>query len=591
MLKQIRTIGTCLACLLLVIVLVACEKTPGKPSESGSQPQDLSVHKIVDGGKVQYRIVRPDKMSAQAREASDSLYALLSSFTYAEVEYDTDLSPEYLKLGYHDPEAYEILVGNTNYSESAQVISGLGYGDYAISTVGRKIVVAALTDRGLTDAVNVLNSIFRSAFSAAQGELTVEAEELEKTATFNKMLEDVPMLDGSVFDSGYDCGDGSYMIKLSDVSTAELEQYLTKLRDMNYKEHASTVLAERNRFVTMLTENYILTVIHTDSDKLARIIVDRSSLVSLPEYDKEYNESDKICNSLLIQVGISPSDNEWQIGECYLIRCEDGRFIVYDGGYSGNESGVSPRNNAKNLYNTLVKYTPDGMKPTIAAWIFTHAHGDHSGVITDFAPAYSSYVDVDQFVYNFPSADQFESADTYWGNRTKVADAISKYYKSSDFVKAHPGQRFRYANVELEILYTLELYAPRSLTYFNTSSLVTRLFVNGQSIMMPGDMSTDSNKICREYYGDYLKSDFYQVTHHGYSGGSTEFNKLCAPRWVLWPVGESDYKSLKAESRNSYLSSKEAAVELFFPAFYNTTVIKLPFGGTSDDYEVYPNAS
>ncbi|MBR2370690.1 MAG: hypothetical protein IKA82_01590 [Clostridia bacterium] len=165
---------------------------------------------------------------------------------------------------------------------------------------------------------------------------------------------------------------------------------------------------------------------------------------------------------------------------------------------------------------------------------------------------------------------------------------MNKYYPKTERVKAHPGQLFKYANVEIEMLYSLEFNAPNVLEFYNNSSLVNKVFVHGQSIMMTGDMGPEANPICRKYYGNYLKSDFYQVAHHGGQGGSNEFNKLCNPKYVLWPVGERSYQSLKDHSYNSWLSTS-GTVDIFFPAWYHTTVINLPFDGKESSYEVYPN--
>ena len=115
------------------------------------------------------------------------------------------------------------------------------------------------------------------------------------------------------------------------------------------------------------------------------------------------------------------------------------------------------------------------------------------------------------------------------------------------------------------------------------------MYVYYQTFMMSGDMSPDSNRICIDCYRSHLQSDFYQVAHHGATGGSNEFNKICKPKYVLWPIGGGKWDTYKNHERNSWLSDPNSSVEIIFPALFQTTVIKLPFDGSESSYEIYPN--
>jgi hypothetical protein len=62
-------------------------------------------------------------------------------------------------------------------------------------------------------------------------------------------------------------------------------------------------------------------------------------------------------------------------------------------------------------------------------------------------------------------------------------------------------------------------------------------------------------------YGETLKCDFVQVAHHGYTTGVSdgsataimEAYKYMAPSVVLYPNGESGYKSTVGKVFNNYL--------------------------------------
>ena len=84
----------------------------------------------------------------------------------------------------------------------------------------------------------------------------------------------------------------------------------------------------------------------------------------------------KTTSSSLTQIGrvdLAISDN----GMSYIIQLEDGSFILIDGGNSNITDAV-------NLFQFMVENTPGDSKPVIAAWIFSHPHGDHINLPVQF---------------------------------------------------------------------------------------------------------------------------------------------------------------------------------------------------------------
>ena len=586
----------------MTLAFISCDKTPDTPpaeSDSDSLPDDsesstdqvtdevidLAEHKIIENGVVNYSVVRAESASKDLISDVTRLYDFLSTKSSQPVTYETDYSIDYLTTGSHDASKLEIVIGNTNYEKSAELADSLNYGEYIIQPSGSKIYLVSTTDAGLEAAINDLINIFSLSYDSAAGKLTVTSAELNCKEAFDKALAELPTIDNGKYEFSKDGGDGSRMLVFEGTSADDYAKYSTKLTEMGYKEYMRNDSFGNNKYVMFTKDDVAVNVLYTDKDSTTRIILDDLTETSLPEIDSDYTSAQKKCSSLLIQIGTTPKDNEAQNGECYMIRCEDGRFIIMDGGFSGNDANGSPRNNAKRIYETLVKYTPDGMKPTIACWIFTHAHGDHVGAFNKFSTTYANRVDVDQIVYNYPLLGL---DDTPWPERSDIRNRINIYFRDAEVVKAHTGQTFQYANVKMEMLYTVELLWPEKLTgTVNNGSLVTRFYIYDQTMLMPGDMGPDANPVCIKYNGNYLKSDFYHVTHHGYSGGTNAFNKLVAPSWVLWPVGEGDYYSLKTNSRNSWLSDPTSSVKQIFPAWFQTTIFTLPFNGTN--YTVTPN--
>lgn len=591
MIKNLKVYIFIISFILSIFIFVSCNAIDETPHDSTNEiesiietPAETSL-KIIENGVSNFAVIRPEKASDIVMQSVKELYNFLSDYSSEYVRIETDYTLDYLTSGIHNHDTYEIIIGNTIYEESQNVLKNIGYGEYSISVVGKKIVVAAFTDDGIVQAIGVLKNIFEEYYDESTSSLIIDISDITVYEVFDEIYNAFPNADEEEFKYTFDCGDGSVMIAFNKVSEQIFKDYINKLLDRGYSEYSSTSMGQ-NKFATLYSDKYIANISLTQSDKTMRIRLDDASKFVLPKHE-DYDPANKVCDSLLIQVGTSPKDNESQNGMCYLIRCEDGSFIVYDGGYSKNETDGTPRNNYINIYNAIMQYTPDGVKQRISAWVFTHAHSDHAGAFVPFAKNYSEEVAIDQFIYNFPSGDP-KINEHGEATANAVRNAIQEYYSDATHIKACPGQRICYSNVEMEVLYTLEFDAPNPLSYYNTCSVITRLYVNGQSILMSADMSKTANAICCEYYGRYLKSDFYQVPHHGYDGGTTAFNQYVNPTWALWPVGELHYND-GLHGNNVWIASSEN-VKIHFPAWFQTTVINLPFDGAETSYTVYPNS-
>ena len=84
----------------------------------------------------------------------------------------------------------------------------------------------------------------------------------------------------------------------------------------------------------------------------------------------------KICEPLLSMV------DTFDFGLSFVIRLEDGRFVIFDGGWE-------ERDYAERLMALLKKQCVTD-KITIAAWIMTHPHIDHYRCFISFAKKFEN---------------------------------------------------------------------------------------------------------------------------------------------------------------------------------------------------------
>lgn len=564
--------------------------TQESTSQSGSEDDigksdnvnDLSVHDIFKNGVPQYTIIRPDDAGSAVTDVGKYLYENMSALNKSEsrVGYATDLSAEYLKTKQHDPSAKEILVGMTNYDETKAAMADLGYGEYIIKTVGNKIVITGWSDGAVQKAAEYF---VRSLMAASdKNNLSLNASDIAVKKTYNELLNRLPTYDfaDTELQATYDSGDDCYLALINNATELTHDQYLTKLENEGYKKYTDNKIGD-NLFATYTKGDVVINAGYYPVNNEERIIIEELGDRALPGLDSD-NAYTKVCEPLFLQVGISRDDSSKANGMGYMFRLEDGTFLIYDGGHDGELSGEQPRQNARRLYELMKEYAPDPNNIVVKAWIITHAHKDHIGASRDFLSAYAKNdVKIEAFLLNFPTAEQVHQADNSTSQADDFLKKLAKYSPSTKIIKIHPGYKFYLANAEIEFLYTLELYAPSTLTYYNTSSLVSTVTICGQRFMMTGDMSENANAIIRDLYGKTLKSDFVQVAHHGAQGGSTQFYSLVDPTWAFWPVGRSGYESQKSNIRNKYMFTDGTNLKQTFVAFFQTTLVQLPFDGTN----------
>ena len=190
----------------------------------------------------------------------------------------------------------------------------------------------------------------------------------------------------------------------------------------------------------------------------------------------------------------------------------------------------------------------------IAAWIFSHSHGDHYGAFKSFTTKYADRVNIEYFIYNAPSSSVYSSFDTFL--EKTVLSYIPKYYPDTKILKPHTGQILKFCNVEFEVLYTHENYAYGKISLLNDSSLVLRVNMNGKTILLTGDAETGGSGVLCKMYGSYLKSDVLQINHHGYSGGTVELYDYANPTYTLWPTSQAAFDLRTTGDKYQYVSQQ-----------------------------------
>lgn len=255
--KYLLFAAALLALVMLLPAMISCDggeeivETTAEVTEAiieETEPPKPEPIKLTDGNKPLYTIVRPDE-SEGVFELTKKLVEELKTATGVDFKNTTDF------IGWNtvrDPEAYEILLGYTNYDETAEVMKDLKYFDYAIVVRGHKIIITAYTDASLKKAVNYFrDSIIPLITKGEDGSCTIEefAEEIYR----GKYNIDTVTLDGNplqnytvVYGKGTPAGEAA-ALKVVEVLATATGIYLPMTDDNTAETECEILVGATNR--------------------------------------------------------------------------------------------------------------------------------------------------------------------------------------------------------------------------------------------------------------------------------------------------------------------------------------------------------
>ncbi len=429
----------------------------------------------------------------------------------------------------YNAEETEIVFGNTTYPESQQVISSFEcYARAVAKVVGSKLVVAVSEGANYIDINTDLVAYFIKSSDNLEG-LNIPAD-YEICLLKDDVWSHLPIIADYEL-KARDSGDGCYTLDFTPEQVNVFYGYINSLVSNGFELYAKNTIDD-NEYATYINEKLILTAIHTSYNDKYKLLIESRKTSGLPTRadDNKYTPVNGLATTLT-QVGCFydvKTDAEGAVtnfnGMSYVLRLADGSFIVVDGGHGGAQ--------ADNLYNVLKKQSPDPDNIVIAAWFFSHDHGDHMGFFTSFTEKYRNKVKVEQFIFNFPSKEQFD-----YELSEKVRSNIKTYFGKSTVIKAHPGQVFHIRDVKITMLYTFDVY-DTEIKDTNNVSIVWKLeFSGGTTFMCFGDYAEYGKTILSLYSADTLKSDIVQVAHHGMWGQDSKLYSAVQPKYAFWPAG------------------------------------------------------
>lgn len=533
------------------------------PEDLAHKSSEYQAIEISSAGTVQYSIMYPSGTNSKIKVQYENFKTNMSTVGAT----NFFLRSDYMTTGTYNPVSKEILVGETLQSASQASLAQMKPDEYGIFVNGNKICIVGRTRTTTVLAMEKFIELLEASKTTdASGKITLKLFYTEPIIySCDDYFTDIPEFTAGKLLNAYDAGDDALTAYYSETTKADFDAYCVEAVNSGFSLYTSHT-AGNNYFATYTCDDGQFHISFNEKYGETRIVTE-SVHYSAPVVADEYQKVTTPAMSLLDLSYTSTSTN----GLGIVFRLSDGSFIILDGGFY---------NDGDTIYSALMSLNATGGKPRIRAWIMTHMHGDHVSAFKKFAETYATSVTLDYVLINcaHPYYD-YDEASMYTEGRLHSHTA---YFVGAKIVKVYSGMVIKFADAEIEVLQTHEAVYPANLafTHTNDTSVITRITLGGQTILLPGDAQVPAgDAICRTY-GEYLKSDFVQVSHHGSIKWPTcvDFYKNANAKWALFPGSSGRFADNKNSDVNKYIISTVGFSNMFI-ADEGNKVFDLPFSG------------
>ncbi len=327
----------------------------------------------------------------------------------------------------------------------------------------------------------------------------------------------------------YKNNDGSVLSSYFFRAATDFENVCAYFESARYSVYSSMEIGG-NLSKTYVKGNAMAHVYFHPAKRELNIVRSETAGAELPPAKPAVTNGSYTCKIVQIE------DNEHVNGMGYIIQLKDGSYIVYDGAYATQIPKIK-------------KYLADNHrgtgKPIIRAWVLTHSHDDHYPAFQKLAEAAAT--EEMPFVLESVILSPLNPEEVaFGGNDRYLCEQVYRdaaNFKGVKMVFAHTGMKFTFCNLTMEVLYAPETYYKTAdkIGNFNNTSIVTRLTDGTYFALMLADVAVQGTDILEKYYGNALKSDICQISHHGVEDVPLSFYKLVEASILFYPCNRALY--------------------------------------------------
>ena len=336
------------------------------------------------------------------------------------------------------------------------------------------------------------------------------------------------------------CGD---IHVVRNTTRAAFDAYVDGMVALGYRLTFENVI-DGNRYANLfdvLGNNiyvYYMTEVANGKTGVVRTVCDRSS-VTMEQFS--YTCEGAAHSAFYLFNHNSSGENT------YLIHAADNSWIFIDGGVAGWRGSDPEAKFSDWLFRFMCEKSgvAEGEKLVISSWYLTHAHRDHFLAFQFLLEKHHDRIDLQRIIANVPDL-QIADHNTNMRDFRPCREAINRYYPKLDYLKVHPGMKFKLADVEFEVLIAQENLVDfwtsnREVFYskwihwhdipkddpdqpncrhgykkydINNSSIVSKITVNGMTVLELGDAFRAGDWILPYYTLPTMTCDVVVTAHH-----------------------------------------------------------------------------
>ena len=385
-----------------------------------------------------------------------------------------------------------------------------------------------------------------------------------------KFFPDIPIMDvpSAVSAKAEHYGATNFIIKFEKTLLEDYKTYLKKLDDYGFVKYADNGdgLDHAVYTATYVKDNLVLTILYVERKQtsyasLAFNMPLSEHLIYKNEYVADNKEGAKTTLHML---------ELWRLGNSFVFQLKNGHFVISDGGLDAD---------LPYLLDYLEKLTPKDEKPVVEAWIFSHGHKDHCGVLEGFYHdrSQAERLSVEGIYYSEPN-QKVTIMDAGCAAAIGRIKGVVKILRKQDgthplLYRPQTGQRYYFNDITMDILFTQE-QLPRE-EYdgdFNDSSTICMFTIEGQKCFFSGDAHRGGLRFVKDAYSrEYLDLDIFTLNHHGFNTWN-EFTDYATIKTALFTVQKDT--PVRRTRENDYL--RQTAKEWFVWGD-GTKIMKFPY--------------
>lgn len=405
--------------------------------------------------------------------------------------------------------------------------------------------------------------------------ITSQPDIFRKEWTAKDVFEQVPQCNAK---AAKHYGAGNYVIEKNETKSEYLA-YLKEVEENGFTKYADNGegLNKTVHNTVYVKDNLVLTITYIET--IERTYISASFDLPLSKHllfeEVAIKDIPKEATTKLHMMEM------WFFGNSFLIQLKNGHFIICDGGTD---------HELRYLIDYMESLSQKGEKPIVDAWMISHAHRDHVGVLRVMVEEDNSLAEriiVNGIYFNEPNDDVLNLDSGTRGDVAMIRQVI-EYLRTEDgsatpIYRPQTGQRYYFCDLTVDVVLGQEQLPTEQYSGDLNDSSTWYLFnIEGQKVLIGGDGEIGGMKKIMEIYDrDFMKLDMFSVLHHTLNTWD-EFTDFCTVTTVLGTRrGEPQHnraanEHLKAVSKE-WLRTDDGTKVLTFPYVIGEAKCQTPF--------------